>query len=130
MEGAAGALVWSSSSFPAMLFTVAAMAAGAFAVYFYAPSWRLRRIPGPRAYGLVGHLPLLDKHGAQVFGVLAQKYGPIYRFYMGRQPLVVVADPDLCREVGIKKFKSILDRSVPVTIRSSPIHYKSLLFTK
>jgi hypothetical protein len=53
-----------------VLFTAAAMAAGALAVYFYAPSWRLRRIPGPRAYGLLGHLPLLDKHGSQVFGVL------------------------------------------------------------
>ncbi|KAI4995092.1 hypothetical protein ZWY2020_034995 [Hordeum vulgare] len=114
-----------------MLFTVAAMAAGALAVlYFYAPSWRLRRVPGPLAYGLVGHLPLLDKHGSQAFGVLAKKYGPIYRFYMGRQPLVVLADPELCREAGIKKFKSITDRSVPVTIASSPIHYKSLLFTK
>ena len=135
MEGAGAALLCSQvgsplASFPAMLFTVAAMAAGAFAVYFYAPSWRLRRVPGPLAYGLVGHLPLLDKHGSQAFGVLAKKYGPIYRFYMGRQPLVVVADPELCREAGIKKFKSIVDRSVPVTIASSPIHYKSLLFTK
>ncbi|XP_044979742.1 cytochrome P450 711A1-like [Hordeum vulgare subsp. vulgare] len=137
MEGAgAAALRWSQVgsplawSFPAMLFTVAAMAAGAFAVYFYAPSWRLRRVPGPLAYGLLGHLPLLDKHGSQAFGVLAKRYGPIYRFYMGRQPVVVVADPELCREAGIKKFKSMVDRSVPVTIASSPIQYKSLLFTK
>ncbi|KAI4995078.1 hypothetical protein ZWY2020_034981 [Hordeum vulgare] len=86
-------------------------------------------VPG-LAHGLLGHLPLLDKHGSQAFGVLAKRYGPIYRFYMGRQPVVVVADPELCREAGIKKFKSITDRSVPVTIASSPIQYKSLLFTK
>jgi hypothetical protein len=49
---------------------------------------------------------------------------------MGRQPVVVVADPDLCREVGIKKFKSLVDRSTPASFRSSPIHYKSLLLTK
>jgi hypothetical protein len=77
MDGVAGALFW--SSFPAMLFTAAAMAAGVLAVYFYSPSWRLRRIPGPRAYGLLGHLPLFDKHGSQVFGVLAKQYGSIYR---------------------------------------------------
>lgn len=118
------------SPLAAILFTVAALAAGAFAVYFYAPSWRLRRVPGPLAYGLIGHLPLFTKHGPEVFGVLARRYGPIYRFYLGRQPVVVIADAELCREAGIKKFKSVVDRSVPSTIRSSPIHFKSLLFTK
>jgi hypothetical protein len=49
---------------------------------------------------------------------------------MGRQPVVVLTDPELCREAGIKKFKSLVDRSAPAPIRSSPIHYKSLLFTK
>lgn len=67
------------SPLAAILFTVAALAAGAFAVYFYAPSWRLRRVPGPLAYGLIGHLPLFTKHGPEVFGVLARRYGPIYR---------------------------------------------------
>lgn len=119
-----------SSSPSAIFFTVAALAAGAFAVYLYAPSWRVRRVPGPVAYPLIGHLPLLAKHGPDVFGVLAQKYGPIFRFHMGRQPLVMVASPELCREVGIKKFKSITNRSMPSPIRCSPIHHKGLFFSK
>jgi len=64
---------------PAILFTVAALAVGAFTVYFYEPSWRVRRVPGPLALPLIGHLPLLAKHGPAVFGVLAKRYGPIYR---------------------------------------------------
>ncbi|KAJ1284978.1 hypothetical protein BS78_03G245900 [Paspalum vaginatum] len=117
-------------SLPAVLFTAAALAAGAFAVYFYVPSWRVRRVPGPIALPIVGHLPLFAKHGPGLFRVLAKKYGPIYRFHMGRQPLVMVASAELCKEVGIKKFKSIPNRSVPTPIRGSPIHNKGLFFTK
>nr|CAB3473999.1 unnamed protein product [Digitaria exilis] len=114
----------------AILFTVAALAIGAFTVYFYGPSWRVRRVPGPLALPLIGHLPLFAKHGPEVFIVLARKYGPIYRFHLGRQPLVMVASPELCREVGIKKFKSIPNRSMPTPIRSSPVHHKGLFFTR
>ncbi|OEL22806.1 Cytochrome P450 711A1 [Dichanthelium oligosanthes] len=115
---------------PAILFTAAALAAGAFAVYFYIPSWRVRRVPGPVPLPIVGHLPLFAKHGPGLFRVLAKKYGPIYRFHMGRQPLVMVANAELCKEVGIKMFKSIPNRSVPTPIRGSPIHNKGLFFTK
>ncbi|CAO2178621.1 unnamed protein product [Urochloa humidicola] len=134
MVGAGGLfvsqLVESLPPLPAILFTVAALAVGAFTVYFYEPSWRVRRVPGPFALPLIGHLPLLAKHGPAVFTVLAKRYGPIYRFHLGRQPLVMVADPDLCREVGIKKFKSIPNRSMPTPIRSSPVHHKGLFFTR
>ncbi|RZB68354.1 Cytochrome P450 711A1 [Glycine soja] len=51
-------------------------------------------------------------------------------FHMGRQPLILVADPELCKKVGIKQFKDIPNRSIPSPISASPLHQKGLFFTR
>jgi hypothetical protein len=49
---------------------------------------------------------------------------------LGRQPLVIVAEAELCKEVGIRQFKSIANRSLPAPIAGSPLHQKGLFFTR
>ncbi|GJN17956.1 hypothetical protein PR202_gb05066 [Eleusine coracana subsp. coracana] len=113
------------------IFTLAAMAMGFLAVaYLYEPYWKVRHVPGPVPLPLIGHLHLLAKHGLNAFPLLAKKHGPIFRFHVGRQPLIIVADAELCKEVGIKKFKSLPNRSLPSPIANSPIHLKGLFATR
>lgn len=62
----------------AILFTTLCIVGGGL-IYFYAPYWGVKRVPGPPTIPLVGHLPLMAKYGPEVFSVLASQYGPIFR---------------------------------------------------
>src|SRR5262249_42434237 len=60
----------------------------------------LTTLPGPRGWPLVGNLFQLK--GTQLHTILehwADTYGPLYTFRLGRQPVVVLAAPDLIQAV-------------------------------
>ncbi|KAF6152553.1 hypothetical protein GIB67_013000 [Kingdonia uniflora] len=61
--------------------------------------YSLRLPPGPWDLPLVGHLPFLEPDLHQYFRKLAQVYGPIFKFRMGKKLCVVLSSPLLAKEV-------------------------------
>ncbi|EFN54611.1 hypothetical protein CHLNCDRAFT_135118, partial [Chlorella variabilis] len=43
----------------------------------------------------------------------AAKYGPVFKYFLGRRPCIVITDPDLVRQICVKRFIDYHDRSVP-----------------
>ena len=53
--------------------------------------WRVRHIPGPRPAWLLGNVPQMSaKLTPDVLSGWAAEYGPVFRFFMGLKPVIVV----------------------------------------
>ncbi|DBA91062.1 TPA: hypothetical protein ACH3X2_004165 [Trebouxia sp. C0005] len=74
--------------------------------------WKLRSIPGPTPAWLVGNLrELRARNGIHLtLESWYQQYGPIYKFFLGRAPIVVVTEPDLLKQIFTKSFMKFHDR--------------------
>ncbi|KAJ6652583.1 hypothetical protein lerEdw1_011391 [Lerista edwardsae] len=69
------------------------------------------RLPGPRAWPLLGNLPDLLHPDLPVHLLeLAQKYGPIYRLRFGMKDVVVLNSSDLIREALMRKWSHFAGR--------------------
>ena len=71
-------------------------------------------LPGPTAWPLVGNLPQVDPERMHVtLENWVDKYGPLYRFQMGRRQTLVVARKDLIAQMlrdrpdGWKRLQSM-----------------------
>ncbi|KAI5080104.1 hypothetical protein GOP47_0005583 [Adiantum capillus-veneris] len=110
---------------------VAVMVVAMYWVYMLWPVRLVRHIKCP-PYWLpgLGHLPLLGKKESQIFIDLAAQYGPVYRFHFGRQPIVMIADAEFCRQICTKFFKSATDRANPAYIETVPLLQHALFFSR
>jgi hypothetical protein len=53
--------------------------------------WRLRHIPGPRPAWLLGSVSAMSgKFMPDVLSGWAAQHGPVFRFFMGRKPVIVI----------------------------------------
>ncbi|KAK4435114.1 Flavonoid 3'-monooxygenase [Sesamum alatum] len=55
--------------------------------------------PGPRGLPILGYLPFLDRNLHHQFAILARKYGPIYKLWLGSKLCIVVTSPSLIKQV-------------------------------
>ena len=68
-------------------------------------------IPGPKPNLIYGNLfeykalPSIKRHEEWI-----KKYGKIVGYYLGHRPMVLVADPDLAKNIQIKDFQYFSDR--------------------
>ncbi|KAF2076892.1 hypothetical protein CYY_001795 [Polysphondylium violaceum] len=70
--------------------------------------------PGPFALPILGNLLALQGPSPHLKVLeLTQKYGRVFRFWMGDQYSLFISDPDLVREVFVKNFENFSDR-VPI----------------
>lgn len=65
----------------------------------------LKELPGPWAWPVIGNLHLMGGYEVpyQAFGVLAQRFGKVFRLELGSQTCVVVNGLDNIREVLMSK---------------------------
>ena len=74
-------------------------------------------LPGPKPWPYVGNLlEVIYKHGGlhKAFIEYDQKYGKVYKIYMGRDPVIVVADPEMLRQILVRDFDKFRNRPEPI----------------
>eukprot|EP00891_Asterochloris_glomerata_P000140 jgi/Astpho2/140/Aster-04605 len=73
--------------------------------------WRFRNFKGPKPALLLGNLSVMRKLMTPVaYTKWAQEFGPIYKVFIVRRPVLVVTDVQLARQLMVKQFKAFHDR--------------------
>lgn len=69
-------------------------------------------IPGPKPTAFFGNLLDMKKKGVfKLDPELLNKYGDVVSFYMGRYPGIIVADPEMIKQIMVKDFSVFTNRS-------------------
>ena len=73
-------------------------------------------VPGPKPWPWLGNIPEVIRRGSlyQAHFELFMKYGSVYKFSVARRPGLVIADPEILRQILVKEFSKFTNRSVAV----------------
>jgi len=77
-------------------------------------------LPGPKPWPYVGNLVDVAKYGGlhKAFVEYGKQYGKVYKMYLGRFPMITVADPEMLRHILVRDFDKFPNR--PDFTRSNP----------
>ncbi|KAL0296155.1 UNVERIFIED_CONTAM: Flavonoid 3'-monooxygenase [Sesamum radiatum] len=94
------------------------------------PARRTRPLPpGPRGLPILGYLPFLGKNLLHQFADLAQRYGPIYKLYLGNKLCVVINSPSLVKEVVRDQDSIFADRDANIAALAATYGGKDISFS-
>ncbi|XP_054165014.1 cytochrome P450 3A21-like [Oppia nitens] len=87
------------------------------AIYRYATRnhdyWQRLGLTGPRPLPFVGTIAYMTRTPLQELVVKwQQKYGKLYGCFYGNEPVLVVADPELIKDILVKDFDVFVDRDI------------------
>ncbi|XP_064598733.1 cytochrome P450 3A9-like [Liolophura sinensis] len=69
-------------------------------------------VPGPKPTVLMGNLREIVKKGfVEMEGEWVKKYGRVYGIFEGRNPILIVGDLDMLKDIMVKHFHSFTNRS-------------------
>eukprot|EP01023_Acetabularia_acetabulum_P063030 TRINITY_DN7861_c0_g1_i12.p1 TRINITY_DN7861_c0_g1~~TRINITY_DN7861_c0_g1_i12.p1 ORF type:complete len:314 (-),score=30.87 TRINITY_DN7861_c0_g1_i12:2214-3029(-) len=80
--------------------------------YRFIDQVKLRHVPGPNPSWLFGNLFSIT-HLAQDMTAWAHAYGPVYKFFLGGRPVIVVNDAELGRKVFMKSHQRPINTLTP-----------------
>ena len=77
-------------------------------------------LPGPKPWPYVGNLLETVRYGGlhKAFIEYSKKYGRVYKMYLGRDPIITVADPEILKHILVKDFDKFRNR--PEFIAGNP----------
>lgn len=80
--------------------------------------WKRLGVPGPEPVLYMGILTSYIKKGIAGTDLeLVQKYGDVIGVYQGHQPMLLVSDPEMVKEIFIKEFSNFTNRPLPVKLK-------------
>ncbi|XP_078001010.1 cytochrome P450 3A29-like [Glandiceps talaboti] len=95
--------------------TIPLVVAVIFLLYLYATwtfsTFKKLGIPGPKPLPLVGNMFELISNGMAKKDVeWTKKYGKLFGIFEGRSPLIVVSDPEMVKQICVKKSSSFYNK--------------------